>query len=142
MGDMTFARELQAIPVEDCRNLLRQRRLGRIGLSVGALPVVLPVHYVVDGDRAVVRTGVGSKLAAAMRGAVVCLEVDEVDPERRTGWSVLVTGTAREVLGEEAARLADLLDPWSPDGPDHVVAISMELVSGRRLVEPAAATVD
>jgi uncharacterized protein len=135
---MPFDRDFEALPVEECRRLLADRQLGRIGLSVGALPVVLPVNYVVDGERVVVRTGAGSKLAAAMRGAVVCVEIDEVDADARTGWSVLVTGVASEVTGAEAERLSDLLDPWSPSAGEHVIAITIELVSGRRIAVPAA----
>lgn len=41
----------------DCYNRLRQVQLGRIALCIGALPVVLPVHFGVD-PRSWTRVGV------------------------------------------------------------------------------------
>jgi uncharacterized protein len=129
---------LEVLSDRECLQLLAGHSVGRVGLSVGALPVVLPVNYVVDGDQVVLRTGFGSKLSAAMRNAVVCLEVDDIDVVYHTGWSVLVTGTARELTGAEAERASHLpLRPWSPTAGDHLVAISIELLSGRRIGQRA-----
>lgn len=115
-----------------CRRRLAANRFGRVALSVGALPVVFPVHYaLLDGDP-VFRTDAGTKLAAASSGNVLCLEIDEVNAEDHTGWSVLVTGRA-EVLSdpETLARAADLpLRPWVGHG-DAFVRIHGEVVSGR-----------
>ena len=131
---MKADRMLEVLAEEDCLDLLRSMSVGRIGLSMGALPVVLPVNYVVDAGRIVIRTGFGTKLSAAIRNAVVCFEVDSIDVDVETGWSVLVTGTARELQGAEAAHAATLpLRPWSPQVGDHLVAIGIELVSGRRI---------
>ena len=131
---MPFDRnDLEVLGRDECLRLLASQAVGRVGLSAGALPVILPVNFHLDGDRVLVRTGFGTKLTAAMRNAVVCLEVDEIDPIYHSGWSVLVTGTARELVGAElegALRLP--LRPWSGHG-DHVVEIRVELVSGRRL---------
>jgi len=134
---MPFDRnDLEVLDRHECLRLLAGHSVGRVGLSKGALPVILPVNFYLDGERVLVRTGFGTKLAAAMRNAVVCLEVDEIDPVYHAGWSVLVTGTARELVGEEAERAMALpLRPWSGHG-DHVIAIDIELVSGRRL-DPA-----
>ena|SRR5437764_10143800 len=131
---MSIERSLEVIQEEDCLDLLRSMSVGRIGLSMGALPVVLPVNYVLDSGRIILRTGFGTKLSAAIRNAVVCFEVDQIDSGVEAGWSVLVTGTARELQGAEAAYAATLpLRPWSPQAGDHLVAIGIELVSGRRI---------
>lgn len=131
---MQTDRTLEVLAEEECLDLLRSAGIGRIGLSMGALPVVLPVNYVVDAGRIVIRTGFGTKLSAAIRNAVVCFEVDCIDPDAEIGWSVLVTGTARELQGAEAAHAALLpLRPWSPQAGDHLVAIGIELISGRRI---------
>jgi nitroimidazol reductase NimA-like FMN-containing flavoprotein (pyridoxamine 5'-phosphate oxidase superfamily) len=123
-----------------CLELLRTRRIGRLGLSMGALPVVHPVNFAVDDDRVLIRTGIGSKLSAALRGAVVCLEVDDIDDTGTTGWSVLVTGRAEELVGADAERAAEALGDGSSWAGDHYVGIHIELVSGRRrdAVSPAA----
>lgn len=132
---------LDELDRDECLRLLQAQEVGRVGLSIDALPVVLPVHYVVSRGRILFRTGEGGKLRAALRNAVVCFEVDEVDAARREGWSVVVTGTARELGGASAAEVESLpLEPWMPAAGDHVVAISVDLVSGRRLARrPEAA---
>jgi nitroimidazol reductase NimA-like FMN-containing flavoprotein (pyridoxamine 5'-phosphate oxidase superfamily) len=122
-----------------CMSLLARHSFGRVGLSVDALPVVLPVNYVLDGDRIVLRSGHGTKLSAALRGAVVCFEIDGIDPIGSSGWSVLATGVARELSGHEAVQAAALpLRSWSPTVADHLVAIRIDVITGRR-VGPALA---
>jgi uncharacterized protein len=97
---------------------------------------VLPVAFRCDGRQILLRTGAGSKLEADTDNAVVAFEVDELHPGSRSGWSVVVTGVARELTEPDeltAARRLPL-DRWieGVDGP--IVAISLDLVSGRRLV--------
>jgi nitroimidazol reductase NimA-like FMN-containing flavoprotein (pyridoxamine 5'-phosphate oxidase superfamily) len=119
---------------DECFALLRSAAVGRIGLSMSALPVVLPVNFAVDGDRLVVRTAAGSKLDAALGGAVVAFEADHMDPESGEAWSVLVRGSSA-VLTDPAdiASLTDLdLNSWVADSSDQWVMITTDIVSGRR----------
>ena len=66
-------------------------------MTTAALPNILPVNFRFDGRHILIRTGRGTKLDAATRNAVVAFEVDEVEPNTRSGWSVVVTGMAREL---------------------------------------------
>ena len=77
-----------------CLDLLATAGLGRVGVSVRALPVILPVSYAVMGETVVFQTAPGSKLTAAMRRSVVAFEADRCDPCGAWGWSVLVQGVA------------------------------------------------
>lgn len=115
--------------------LLSTATLGRIGVTDRALPTILPVNFVFDGERILVRTSVGTKLAAAAAGAIVAFEVDDFDPMDHSGWSVTVTGPALEVDDvEDLARiLAAHLPHWVPTD-DHVISIDPAIVSGRRIV--------
>jgi nitroimidazol reductase NimA-like FMN-containing flavoprotein (pyridoxamine 5'-phosphate oxidase superfamily) len=127
---------LEVLSRDECLRLLGTMTLGRVGVTSGALPTVLPVNFRFDGCRILFRTGVGTKLDAATDNTVVAFEVDEMDPMAHTGWSVVVTGVARELTDpdELAAAQRPPLARWAP-GEDHrVVAISTELVSGRRIV--------
>ncbi len=126
---------LEVLPREECLRLLGRASLGRIGLSIGALPTVLPVNFRLVDDHVVFRTGVGSKLDAATRGAVIAFEVDEVDPIAHVGWSVVVTGIAEESPGPEwAGAIASSAVPrWAPDGASRLLFLSTEIVSGRRI---------
>jgi nitroimidazol reductase NimA-like FMN-containing flavoprotein (pyridoxamine 5'-phosphate oxidase superfamily) len=127
---------LEVLSRDECLRLLGTAALGRIGITSDALPTVLPVNFRFDSRQILIRTGMGTTLDAATDDAVVAFEVDDVDPIAHTGWSVVVRGVARELTDPDD--LADAhrqpLARWAP-GPDHrIVAISTELVSGRRIV--------
>jgi nitroimidazol reductase NimA-like FMN-containing flavoprotein (pyridoxamine 5'-phosphate oxidase superfamily) len=128
---------LEVLQRDECLRLLRHHSLGRVGLTFGALPTVLPVNYHLNGDRIVVRTGAGSKLDAAMRNMVVAFEVDDFDPMYHSGWSVVVTGIASEITepADVEALSGTPMARWAPRGEEHLLAISTEMVSGRRLME-------
>jgi nitroimidazol reductase NimA-like FMN-containing flavoprotein (pyridoxamine 5'-phosphate oxidase superfamily) len=132
---------LEVLSRDACLRLLATATLGRVGVSSGALPSVLPVNFRFDRRQILIRTGMGTKLDAAVQNAVVAFEVDEIDPVAHTGWSVLVTGVARELTGPGELAEADVppLARWAPEGEDRVIAISTELVSGRRIVPGLAA---
>jgi uncharacterized protein len=121
-----------------CLDLLSTVPVGRLGLSINALPVVLPVNFAFDRpvDRIVLRTTEGGKLRAALSGAIVAFEVDHIDPVSHTGWSVLVRGSSHVLSdAEELERARRLpLRPWAvDDAGDYWVAITTDLVSGRRI---------
>ena len=126
---------LEVLSREESLDLLASVPLGRIAITQRALPAVLPVNFVLDDDSVVIRTGEGSKLAAATRRAVVAFEADWFDEHAETGWSVMVLGRSRKVDDEaEIARLAGLpLRPWVPGGRDHFIRVAIEEISGRRI---------
>jgi nitroimidazol reductase NimA-like FMN-containing flavoprotein (pyridoxamine 5'-phosphate oxidase superfamily) len=125
---------LEILDREECLRLLTCAGLGRIGLSVGALPVILPVRFRLDGERILIRTHSGTTLDAATRDAVVAFEADATESGDAPGWSVLVTGVASHVpTGPgEAATDVSRLPPWSVDRPDRIIAISTDRMCGRR----------
>jgi hypothetical protein len=120
----------------ECVRLLSQATFGRVAVSMGALPVILPVNYRLIDDRIVFRTSPGSKLDAATTGAVVSFEVDSVEPLSHAGWSVIVTGIAAEVTTPAAlAAIAEHNVPcWAHGAGDRIVEVPLTLVSGRLLV--------
>lgn len=126
---------LEVLDRDECLRLLTAATIGRIGVSMGALPVVLPINFRLVDERIVFRTGVGTKLDAASADAVVAFEVDDFDPFSHTGWSVVVTGTAHEVTDAAAIAVLRLshVPRWAPVGDDRVVAIDTDRVSGRRI---------
>jgi uncharacterized protein len=124
---------LEILDRDECVRLLKLTRLGRIGFSSGALPSVLPVTYYLDQDRIVVNTTRGSRLDAALKNAVVAFEADELDPSDHSGWSVAVTGVATELdPGTFDREHRDPAGVWAPTGHEAVLAISIDVISGRR----------
>ena len=138
---------LEILDREQCVRLLRTATLGRIALTAGALPVILPVNFHVVDDTVLIRTGRGTKLDAATRNAVVAFEVDDIDPVWHTGWSVVVTGVAREIADPSEATTAAWLKAselvriprWALRGGERIIAISLEMISGRRIGQGTAA---
>ena len=129
---------LNVLDREECEALLRTQRVGRVGVCTHQ-PLVLPVvHALLDND-VVFRTAPGEKLIAAALNRTVAFEIDEYDVSARTGWSVIVVGTAEEVVApEELTRVRALeLQPWAGEVRDRFVRIRAEEVSGRR-VDPDA----
>ena len=136
LGNMQLdASGLQVLSRQECLDLLDTARIGRIVFTDRALPAVQPVNFCLYGEHIVIRTSVGSKLAAATRRSVVAFEADEFDPDSCTGWSVTAVGHARAVHEpEEMARLTRLpLAPWAPGSRDHYIVVATEQVSGRRI---------
>ena len=128
---------LEVLSREDCLRLLGTAVLGRVAVTSGALPTILPVNFDFDGREILIRTGRGTQLDAATRDAVVAFEVDEIEPAWRAGWSVVVTGFARELPDPElvaAAAEHPSLGRWASAADDRIVAISPDVVSGRRVL--------
>lgn len=120
----------------ECLRLLGVATVGRVGLTSGALPVILPVNFWFDGDEILIRTSPGTKLEAATHDSVVAFEIDEIDPVGHTGWSVMVQGVARHLTDPvDLSRIEALpLPRWAPGGDDgNIVAIRPEIVTGRRI---------
>jgi nitroimidazol reductase NimA-like FMN-containing flavoprotein (pyridoxamine 5'-phosphate oxidase superfamily) len=119
----------------ECYELLGQATVGRIGVSIDALPVILPVHFALLEDAVIFRTRPGTKLDAAANGAVVAFQADEVGPREPRSWSVLVQGVAREVTDPDELARVKLLPmvvwPGNRDA-DRWVRIRSGKASGRR----------
>ena len=132
---------LSVLGEDECMTLLAGVRVGRVAVSIGAVPAVFPVNFSMLDDAIVFRTGTGTKLDAATRNAVVAFEVDDLDPLYHDGWSVLVVGVADELTDPELLRRAEALPlaPWAPGTRDHVVRLQPGFVSGRRIVQGAPA---
>jgi len=125
---------LEVLARTDCLALLACRSLGRVSVSIGALPVILPVTYRIFGDAVVLRTTPGTRFDAALRNAVVAFEVDHLDEESGTGWSVIVTGLAQEIVGRDELGWARTLGlpSWTGDGATRFIRIPCDEISGRR----------
>jgi nitroimidazol reductase NimA-like FMN-containing flavoprotein (pyridoxamine 5'-phosphate oxidase superfamily) len=122
---------------ERCLDLLRSEEVGRLAVVVGGRPDIMPVNYLLDGDGVVIRTAEGTKLKAAS-GAPVAFEVDEVDRDGRSGWSVVIHGIAHEIqsLGREelTERLMALpVDPWAGGDKPFLLRIAPLSITGRAI---------
>ena len=133
---------LQELTRAQCVALLGKHDFGRLAFvaRVGVIPHITPVNYLFDQDAIIFRSDPGSKLTAAIRDTAVAFEIDGVDDDKHTGWSVVVTGHATEVTAvTELERLRGTrFASWAPGAKTHFVRIVLQRVSGRRitLAEP------
>jgi uncharacterized protein len=131
---------LAVLPWDDCLDRIRRARVGRVAFLHSGEPVILPVNHEMDGETIVFRSAPGSKLSAAGQDAPVSFEVDAFDIERRTGWSVVVRGTATQVGDPtDIARLNTLgVLPWA-DAVERVnwIRIRPYEITGRQIVRAA-----
>jgi len=132
---------VETLSEAECLRLLGAVPLGRVVYTEHALPAVLPVAFRLAGDgRLILALRTGTRVARALDGTVAAFQVDDFDPAGRCGWSVLVHGRAEVVrdADERAALEQDGLRPWIPEPGPEYVAITPELVSGRRLTPDPA----
>ncbi|GAA4629352.1 pyridoxamine 5'-phosphate oxidase family protein [Actinoallomurus vinaceus] len=126
----------QPLDRDTCLRLLRSVVIGRVAWADDdGRVVVLPVNFITDGDDIAFRTSEGGKLSAAREGRLFSFEADDVEPGLRTGWSVLVSGTA-QVVADSA--VVDRLEhsplaPWSPMPASCFVRLRPDQTTGRRL---------
>jgi nitroimidazol reductase NimA-like FMN-containing flavoprotein (pyridoxamine 5'-phosphate oxidase superfamily) len=130
---------LETLDPQECRSLLASHRVGRVAFTEHALPAIRPVNYTLQGTHIVLRTSADG-LAARLDGQVVAFEIDDVDVDARTGWSVVVTGTARVLRDESELLRVTGTVPASWAGPDHQTAvwITPGQITGRRINADAA----
>jgi len=93
-------RDEDGLTTAECWELVRSMSVGRLALSISALPAILPVQYYVDGDELAVCLGHFAVAGRSIDDAVVAFAVDNVSATS-DGWTVQVQGTARteKVLG-------------------------------------------
>ncbi|MDN4161628.1 pyridoxamine 5'-phosphate oxidase family protein [Nocardioides abyssi] len=129
----TDRHELRDLSVEECWTLLGTRTLGRIAWTTADGPVVLPVNYGLAGETVWIRTSAYSALVREADQSRVAVEVDLVDEATRTGWSVLVRGTAHVRFPRDGRATPPEVETW-PAGPRPLwVVVDPREVTGRRL---------
>ncbi len=127
----------QRLDAAEAIRLLASVEFGRVVFTVNALPAIRPVNHLLDDSRIIIRTRLTSAISSRARstdGMVVAYEADSIDPQTRTGWSVVVTGRAYTVTDPaDVARYEQLLHPWVNQA-NTVVAIEPEFITGFRII--------
>jgi uncharacterized protein len=136
---MSDAAGLRVLSDDECSELLRRHRFGRLAVWLEGWPAILPVNYLFDGTSVVIRTAPGSKLEEAPLAAVA-FEIDDADRFGHWGWSVLVQGPAFDITssaGEMPEHLRELpVRPWAPGARDYWLKVTAVRVSGRAFGDP------
>jgi nitroimidazol reductase NimA-like FMN-containing flavoprotein (pyridoxamine 5'-phosphate oxidase superfamily) len=127
---------IQELGRDECLVLLATERLGRLGVVVDGVPLVLPMQFVLDGETVVLLTNKGTKTFHVPLTSV-SFEVDSVDWEKGVGWSVLVQGFGEDIstsIDEQSEHLRSLVThSWAPPPADRWLKIIPRTITGRRI---------
>ena len=132
---------LEELDEAECLRLIASGGIGRIGYSGRYGPTVMPVNYQLYEGTIVFRTTPDSTTDEDLRTGIanaeykVAFEIDDFDTAARTGWSVLIQGSAHHVESEaERASVAGAgVDPWPGGGRELFLRIMPTRVTGRRV---------
>lgn len=121
---------------ETCLELLTGGLVGRVAVCTPDGPHIVPVNYVVVEESVVFRTGPYSVLGANAWVGRLAFEVDHLDVESRSAWSVVVHGRGEMVADEEelaAVRAVGDPQPWASGNRALYVRLRWSTLSGRRV---------
>lgn len=122
---------MQRLRWEECVRLLAQNTLGRVCVTISALPAVRTVRYAITPGYVVFRAAPGSRLLAAAADTVIAFHTDHDCQSDGVGWTVQVQGICEQITNpavlEELRALR--LPAWS-HGNDAFLRLPLETVSG------------
>jgi nitroimidazol reductase NimA-like FMN-containing flavoprotein (pyridoxamine 5'-phosphate oxidase superfamily) len=140
--DLSGPSPLSELSPDECRTMLGLAAVGRVGFVIDGAPIILPVNFRVLSDEAglwiLLRTRVGNVIDRAPRQ--VAFEIDGINHEDQTGWSVLVQGQLHHLDHNEVEVMERRFDPnpWVHDDRSSWLAIKPTVISGRKLHHPEA----
>jgi hypothetical protein len=82
----------EPITAAECWALLASASVGRLALSLQALPAILPVQYYLDGDKIALCLGHYQVPGQAVTNTVAAFVADAIDTTTSQGWAVQVLG--------------------------------------------------
>ena len=134
-------RVVEGLDQAECMELLSAGRIGRLVYQSRYGLVALPFEYEIYDGSLVFPTYRSTFTEEDLRTGIahaeyrVVVEVDQVDPDAREGWMVLVSGTAHHVdTDAERAKLGNLgIKPWVEDEPEHFIQVIPVHIRGQRI---------
>jgi uncharacterized protein len=123
----------------DCKELLEQHSAGRIGFMAPEGPQILPVTYQYRNGSIIFRTSPAGPMADLVRRTSVAFEIDGIDEQDKSGWSVLVLGFAEAMAHNYLLTSAWETGPvpWADGVRNLFIEIKPRKISGRAVRSPA-----
>lgn len=130
-------RQVERLSEGECLALLGRSEVGRLVYHDGVGPAALPVNFAMVGGDILIRVS-GGAMRQAVSQPTLGFEVDELVPDQRSAWSVLVRGGAEEVPQEQLPHLfrdegAGSPSPWALGVHNVWIRLRPRVVTGRRL---------
>lgn len=125
----------QVLSADQCRELLAEHHVGRIAWAAADGLQLLPVSYAFQYGSVVFRTSPYGVLSELVRPSEVIFEIDDLDPDSRAGWSVVLVGRAQAVAEpRDLVQLwtVDGMEPWAPGIRTLFIEVTPRQITGRR----------
>jgi uncharacterized protein len=118
---------------DECKELLAQHTAGRIGFLAPDGPQILPVSYQFRNGSVIFRTSPAGPLSGLIRRTSVAFEIDSIDEQNKSGWSVLVLGFAEAMAHNYLLSAAWETGPvpWADGTRNLFIEIKPRKISGR-----------
>ena len=127
---------LEVLDQATCLGLLARSPIGRVAYIAAGTARVVPVNIAMRDGELFFRVGTGGLLAAIAERQLLTVEADEVDVDGSRGWSVMVTGSAHEIV-RRPDRSLPTMNSWLRSDAARLVHLTALEISGRRVL-PAA----
>jgi len=135
-------RVIEDLGETECLRLLGAGRVGRLAYTGRQGLTVLPVVYKLHEGSIIFHTVEGTFTEDDLRTGIthadyqVAFEIDQIDPDARGGWAVLVVGSAHHV-DTEAERMSIIKAgadpwPWAEAEAVHLIRVQPRYIHGRR----------
>jgi nitroimidazol reductase NimA-like FMN-containing flavoprotein (pyridoxamine 5'-phosphate oxidase superfamily) len=117
----------------ECKQLLAEHTAGRIGFMAADGPQILPVTYQFRHGSVVFRTSPVGVLSGLVRRTSVAFEIDNIDEQNKSGWSVLVLGFAEAMAHNYLLTSAWETgpEPWADGVRNLFIEVKPRKISGR-----------
>jgi len=117
----------------ECQELLAQHTAGRVGFMAPDGPQILPVTYQYRNGGVIFRTSPAGPLSGLVRRTSVAFEIDDIDEQNKSGWSVLVLGFAEAMAHNYLLTSAWETGPvpWADGVRNLFIEIKPRKISGR-----------
>jgi uncharacterized protein len=141
--DFMFRGHLQELDREECLELLASKAVGRLAYHSEDGLEVLPLNYVLQGDKVLMRTSPHTTLGRQSHMDTAAFEVDEIDDATESGWSVLVRGTVNPLDVDDLPPTTARPRPWASGHRMLYLRLRPLSITGRRLLpgpEPGSST--
>jgi nitroimidazol reductase NimA-like FMN-containing flavoprotein (pyridoxamine 5'-phosphate oxidase superfamily) len=140
-GNADVSPVLENLDEAECLRLISPGGIGRLAFIGRYGLTVLPVNYKLHDGAIVFRTAQDSPTGEDLQTGIahaeyqVAFEIDQISPDTREGWSVLIHGPAHHMSSDadRAEVAASGVAPWPRGVREHAIRITPTTITGRRL---------
>lgn len=133
LSDTAAQHRLVELSDDECWRLLASGTVGRIAWIRADRPFVIPVNFAVEGTKIHLQSSPYSALVLEVDGSRVAFQVDDLDADTRSGWTVVAQGRAETRVPDQLTPPSPSVDVWPTGARPVSIVIDVTEVSGRRL---------